>query len=376
MTAFNDIKSNNWPSADNEFEDFLLLSLPFNDIDSLTESPAVTAGSKVIYPKRTLTNNGVASVESGNRITDNATITGSSWDASHDMKYAFRYGYDKYGDPSTTNSAAFASNGGTYKIVFGDGGYAVSQQIVIKLYQNGGDIKVNHGETDEQTLTSTAGFETWTIPASSVSQLKNIRLSNAGNTGPYLSSVYVDGVHLHNGGAKKFYDNHALWGTGGVSHVSTDALKGVGVKQPWTCEFYWRKDGTQYGNHGHFLLNPNNQTIGYREASATGTSTNDFYCDIGGTTAVGMITTAITEGVWNHFAFVHEGGGTIKTYLNGQLETTKTIGTSGTFADSTSIGGGVGGYTSKGVNGAIQDFRFYATAKYTADFTPPKAILS
>jgi hypothetical protein len=89
-----------------------------------------------------------------------------------------------------------------------------------------------------------------------------------------------------------------------------------------------------------------------------------------------MITSTIATGVWNHFAFVHEGGGTIKTYLNGQLETSKTIGTTGYFADSTSIGGGVGSYTSQGVKGAIQDYRVYLTAKYTSNFTPPSAILS
>ena len=35
MTAFDNIKTNNWPSESNDFEDFLVLELPLNDDASL-----------------------------------------------------------------------------------------------------------------------------------------------------------------------------------------------------------------------------------------------------------------------------------------------------------------------------------------------------
>ena len=118
MTAFDNIKTNNWPSSTTDpFEDFCVLKLPLNDQASLTESLPVVAGSQALFPKRTLTNIGVNAKRAGDGVTDTGTITGSPWDANHDMKFAFRDGYDTYGQPATSQSAAFASNGGTYKIV-------------------------------------------------------------------------------------------------------------------------------------------------------------------------------------------------------------------------------------------------------------------
>ena len=59
MTAFDNIKTNNWPATSNEFDDFLVLNLPLNDTRALTESLPVTAGSRVLSPKVTLANNNV-----------------------------------------------------------------------------------------------------------------------------------------------------------------------------------------------------------------------------------------------------------------------------------------------------------------------------
>ena len=58
MTAFDNIKTNNWPATSNDFEDFCVLKLPLNDQASLTESLPVVVGSKALSPKRTLTNTG------------------------------------------------------------------------------------------------------------------------------------------------------------------------------------------------------------------------------------------------------------------------------------------------------------------------------
>ena len=73
MTAFDNIKTNNWPSSTTDpFEDFCVLKLPLNNLASLTESLPVVAGSKALFPKRTLTNSG-AFAESD---------IGAKWDAS------------------------------------------------------------------------------------------------------------------------------------------------------------------------------------------------------------------------------------------------------------------------------------------------------
>lgn len=83
MTAFDNIKTNNWPATSNEFEDFLVLKLPLNDNASLTESLPVVAGSKQLSAKLTgFTNNGVAieaSTGSNKKHYDNhAVLTAAS----------------------------------------------------------------------------------------------------------------------------------------------------------------------------------------------------------------------------------------------------------------------------------------------------------
>jgi len=167
----------------------------------------------------------------------------------------------------------------------------------------------------------------------------------------------------------KFYGSSGYFD--GASKLTLD-LSTVSLASAYTVEFWWYKNGTQSGNHGHFCLNSaNNQSIAYREAAATGTGFNDFYIDLGGTSVTGLITQTINTGFWNHFAFVHEGSGVFKSYLNGVLQTTKTVGTTGTMGSTTSIGGGVGAYTGQFVNGYICDHRIYQAAKYTSNFNPP-----
>ena len=51
MTAFDNIKVNNWPATSNGFEDFLVLELPLNDQAALTSSRRdIVAGSKQGIP--------------------------------------------------------------------------------------------------------------------------------------------------------------------------------------------------------------------------------------------------------------------------------------------------------------------------------------
>ena len=383
MTAFDNIKVNNWPATSNDLEDFLVLKLPLNDTASLSESLPVNAGSQELFPKRTLTNSNVKAKRAGVSITDAGTITGSPYDANHAMEFAFRDGYDTYGQPATSQSAAFASSGGTYKIVFADGGYSVSQNIVLKFYINGGNIKVNAGETDEQEFTSSdgSGFQTWTIAASSVSQLKNVQLTNSSNTGPYWSGIYVDGVQLANppGGSKKHYDNNADFGTSSEDTyltipASSDFSFGTA---PWCIECW-----------AYIRSTPTNGTAIWDFDTGSGYTSEEwissytqggvvwFYC---GHSGYDGINATYTANQWQHWAWTWDGT-TARLFRDGTVaaSTTTTNKSAGWGSATRNITIGKQNYDSPNRFGdqQIQDLRFYkGIAKYTANFTPQVAIL-
>ena len=375
MTAFDNIKTNNWPSSTTDpFEDFCVLKLPLNDQASLTESLPVVAGSQALFPKRTLTNIGVNAKRAGDGVTDTGTITGSPWDANHDMKFAFRDGYDTYGQPATSQSAAFASNGGTYKIVFANGGYSVSQNIVLKFYINGGNLKVNAGETDEQEWTTTdgSGFQTWTIPASSVSQLKNVQLTNSGNTGPYWSGIYVDGVQLVNpsGGSKKHYDNNALF-SGSVLTTTAPVPRGGA---PRTLEFwaYLNSGASNWQNIVSYGSSSSGASFGINRGNSD-TSNIAFTGYSGGDWNTGVSVSSYLD-TWTHFSVSYDSG-TVQMFLNGTSIGTasRTLNTGGsTFV----VGGSEHSGNVERFEGKLQDVRVYNKKIRTANFTPPSAILS
>lgn len=390
MTAFDNIKTNNWPATSNDFEDFLVLKMPLNDTDSLTESLPVFAGSQELFPKRTLTNIQVNTKRAGASIDGAATITGSAWSANDTFQYAFREGYDTYGDPQASQSAAFASNDGTYKIVFADGGYSVSQNIVLKFYINGGNIKVNEGEADEQEWDTTDGsaFQTWTIDASSVSQLKNVQLTNSGNTGPYWSGIYVDGVQLVNapGGQKKHYENNAYFDSNAYLQLAAaDSVFNLGTDD-FCIEYYFKADNLSSAYRLFQLGLEINWTENIEmQMNTDGTIDYDIYP--GGSVATDNYgftgTQTFTAGTWNHVAFTRQGS-TFRGFLNGVADGSATyagIISSPTLANNRpSFGCRTNGsatvISGPRLVGSIQDFRLYrGVAKYTANFTPPSAIL-
>ena len=388
MTAFDNIKTNNWPATSNNLEDFLVLKMPLNDNASLTESLPVAVGSKELFPKRTLTNSQVRPKSAGVGIDDAATITGTPWSANDTFEYAFREGYDTYGDPQSARSAAFASNGGTYKIVFADGGYSVSQNIVLKFYINGGNLKVNEGETDEQEWTTTDGsaFQTWTIAASSVSQLKNIQLTNDTNMGPYLSGVYVDGVQLVNPALKKHYDNNAYFDSNAYLQLAAaDSVFDLGTDD-FCIEYFFKADNLSSAYKLFQLGTEINWTENIEMRMTTsGTINYDIYP--GGSVATDNYgftgTQTFTAGTWNHVAFTRQGS-TFRGFLNGVADGSATY--AGTISSPTPAhhrptfgartNGSVTTIQGPRLVGSIQDFRLYkGTAKYTSNFTPPGAIL-
>ena len=374
MTAFDNIKVNNWPATSNDFEDFLVLELPLNESAALVESRRdIVVSDKVLHPKVALTNSGVNAKRAGVSVTDAGTITGSPWADNHHMQWAFRDGLDTYGDPSTSNSAAFASNGGTYKIVFADGGYSVSTNIVLKFYINGGNIKVNAGETDEQEFTSSdgSGFQTWTIAASSVSQLKNVQLTNSGNTGPYWSGIYVDSVQIANppGGPKKHYDNNAVFNSSVLTTTAPVPRKG----ESRTLEFwaYMNSGASSWQNIIAYGTNSDSKCFGINRGNSD--SSNIAFTGFSGGDWDTGVSVASYLDTWTHFSVSYDSG-VVEIFLNGV-----SIGTANRTLDTGGSNFVIGASEHSGnqerFDGAIQDVRVYNKKIRTGNFTPPGAIL-
>ena len=132
MTAFDNIKTNNWPAASNDFEDFLVLKLPLNDNASLTESMPVVAGSQELFPKRTLTNSGGVSLVSAGGIVYSAN-GGGNLNSSSSWANVFN------GEVPTNNSSysdvAAVEGGNTSTITFSP---ALSGNIRVRISSSAG----------------------------------------------------------------------------------------------------------------------------------------------------------------------------------------------------------------------------------------------
>ena len=92
MTAFDNIKVNNWPATSNDFEDFLVLKMPLNDQDIIDGKLAHYCWQPGVISKKTFTNTSVTSLESGTVYSTEGTQTGSDWGAGHEITGAFRKG--------------------------------------------------------------------------------------------------------------------------------------------------------------------------------------------------------------------------------------------------------------------------------------------
>lgn len=91
---------------------------------------------------------------------------------------------------------------------------------------------------------------------------------------------------------------------------------------------------------------------------------------------------AISANVWNHVAIVNQVGQDLKMYLNGVSISDQGSGFTKIANPSTNshgsaihIGGASGQLSNGSMNGQIQDLRISKKAVYTANFTPPAALL-
>lgn len=370
MTAFDNIKVNNWPAASNEFEDYLVLELPLNDAASLTQSRRdIVVSSNVLFPKRTLTNSGVNSTVSGTVYSTQGTLTGSGWGAGHEISSAFRQGYLLYGVPQASGSGAFAASNTSWRYTF-PSPITVTSNTTIHFWRNGGSIKVNAGETDEQTNNTDSGQTAWTIPASDVAVLRNVELYTDYNTGPYWSGIEVNGVQLYDapGGPKKHYDKNARF------------TKDDRISLPSQVDFLWgTRDFTfevwvypTTDTHGTLYDTGSVNTAGHHALFIDGSYM--YWRMLPGTDClVAHSTSGYTTDEWQHIACVRHNG-TLKIYRNGQ-EVASQANNSNITQGAWAIGDLNGHGPSYRFSGQMQDYRIYNIAKYTSNFTPPGAIL-
>ena len=382
MTAFDNIKTNNWPSASNELEDFLVLKLPLNDNASLTESLPVVAGSKELFPKRTLTNSGVASLaaQTGAPYASMLTIDTSVRDNTPTSN-AF--------DGSTTTqfkwnvSGTSVGNSGTATITFNPPIQNVTQlRVHAWLNDNQYDkhgVSINNGTYVYPNIYG--GDNQWhdlfdssfsSLGFSSGGTLSKLQFRtevdmNGQNPPSWIRAIEVNGTILQDapGGPKKHYDNNATFNGSSTLLLSNS---GINLGGDYCVECYFRPSGS-IGEHTRiFECQPANFAF-YIYGS-----NNSTYVQVGGGSSLSGGANTWTINTWHHFATTRQNGVT-RLFIDGVQK-----GSSGSSTAALNLGTTInlngdasGNYR---WSGAMQDFRIYnGVAKYTANFTPPSAIL-
>ena len=365
MTAFDNIKANNWPATSNELEDFLVLELPLNDAASLTESRRdIVAGGTVLYPKRTLTNAGVKSVSNppGFRIwssaLDSSNTNNLPFRASKTIADAFKPTPVQVETGSNGSGRViwldFASNGGAITgstLLIVGAGFTASMRDV---YFNGSSTKA--GNIDE----------TLNISGTTINSIQ-IK-SNASNAGAGFAGIELDGVRLIDS-SRKHYDNNAVLAAGSSNYLQTVGLASVS-NTDYTYECYAKADGA-IGNLS--LFHTNQTTRGGILALFTSATNIQLYFGPGGNWTSNHNIAVNIDAAWHHYAVVRQNGGDVSLYMDGILKGAVT--TPGAHTHGELVIGRQSGDNNLYWNGAVQDFRIYRTAKYTSNFTPPPAIL-
>lgn len=380
MTAFDNIKTNNWPSTFNEHEDFLVLKMPLDNQASLAESLPVVAGSKVLFPKRTLTNTGVNAKASG--LSYSALISGTV-DNSYPLSNLFggTIGPGYVNGTRSTNPGSLTLNLSSLNITVDKVRLYTYVAGSPTLEVNGSAVSVLTGDrTTEVTVNG---------------QLNSIEWSYDSVHGPYcyMRGIEVDygdgnGYQLLTdapGGTKKHYDNNAVFnGSSNFLYHAPNKLFNLGTDD-WCIECWFKKDNLNatgqlfqlgmevfYTNNIELSINSNGQMRYHMYGNGTDqegfTSSNN----------------AVTPGTWHHMACTRQGT-TFRGFLDGvQLGSwtkaaTWNVGSSDSAHNTPTIGARTNGSRNAMHNyfgGSIQDFRIYkGVAKYTSNFTPPSAIL-
>lgn len=383
MTAFDNIKANNWPSTFNEFEDFLVLKMPLNDLASLTESTPVVAGSKVLFPKRTLTNTGVAVLEAGDVIYSSGLSSTNGLAAGNPGKNAFDGSLSTYAQSNL-------SSDNSINVDFSSNPISYSSSVRIYCYAaNGYDITntyyLNSSASGTTFTGGAANFNgaAWITVASGSGTLSHLRLrlerGGGNNSAAGLYAIEVDGTILTEpaGGSKKHYANNVHFGLHKYISIPQDSKFDLGT-EPFTLECYVKTSDTttgypiiigRWGSGGD--SNFSNKWDWRPRAADNGGRWCFRVPDSGGTSGIIDGGEAVTDGAWHHIA-VSRSGNTWRMFTDGQL--TNTVTNSNPIPALDGPLNLARGYHT--FNGYIQDLRFYkGVGKYTANFIPPSAIL-
>ena len=372
MTAFDNIKTNNWPADSNELDDFLVLELPFNDDDALTSSRRdIVVGSKVLRSKRTLTNTGgVNTVAAGPLYSANSTggafYSNGHWGQAFDGSLStgpFVY--------STTTNTLTLPAGVTWneKIRV----YALRYSGGFEI--NGTDILASH------TIPSTAGWHDLTPTLGSSGTLSTILIGGVQTNYFKLFAVELDNqILIDPVAAAKHYNRSADFGTLTQDKyltipASEDFLFG---DSPWCIECW-----------AYIRSTPTNGTAIWDFDTGAGYTNEEWissYCQNGnvwfywGHGGYDGISATYTADQWQHWAWTWDGT-TARLFRDGALanSTSQTNKSAGWGSATRDITIGKQNFDSPNRFGdqQIQDLRIYkGTAKYTSNFTPPGAILS
>lgn len=390
MTAFNQIKQNNWPAQQNQYDDYLVLSLPLNNEAALAESRSINAGSKVMRPAKALTGTtGIGLQSSGEAqwLNKRATVSISTAIANSNVT-------SNIFDGSTVTkcewsvSGTNAGNSGTCTITFSPAvtvtsGLRVHAWLNDNQYDKHG-VSINGGsyfypniyagdnqwhDLLDSTYSNGTGFTGGTL--NSISFRVEVDMNGQNPTG-WVRAIEVDGEILTDGLQKKFYSETARFAGGFVEvPASGDLYFG---QEDYTIEWW------QYWNTitGYQTLYNMNYVSGNNLLIQTGNGTGLYRIfSNNASPLVNESGNAPATGVWHHYAVVRRGT-TLTIYRNGSVTGSGTDSSDvGRRDTSLYIGAKVIGGLDYALDGYVQDLRAYkGVAKYTSTFTPPGPILS
>ena len=369
MTAFNSIKTNNWPAASNDLEDFLVLELPLNDQAALTSSRRdIVAGSTVLHPKRTLTNTGVSMISAGGIIYSSSVSSTNGLKADYPAANLFDGQTSTYAQNnlSADNSITvdFSSNPISYTssvriYTYAANGYGITNTYYLNGSSTGTNF-VGGGSNFNGAAWTTVATGTGTI-----TQIKlRMRRSGSASSATFYA-IEVDGTILQDGSPKKHYDNNATFNGSSTLLLSNS---GINLGGDYCVECYFMPTGS-IGEHTRvFEFKPANLAF-YIYGS-----NNNTYVQVGSGSSLTGGANTWTIDTWHHFATTRQNGVT-RLFIDGVQKGSSGSSTAGLDLDTTiNLNGNASG--SYRWNGAMQDFRIYnGVAKYSANFTPPGAIL-
>jgi len=377
MTAFDNIKTNNWPATSNDLDDFLVLELPLNDQESLTSSRRdIVAGRTVLYPKRTLTNTGVSMEAFDPNAGTAINIAASEYSTSGTVSNA---GNLFNGDTSTTVSSADgariywtpASNISVTKFEL----YFSSQYSSYKI-----GVEVTGGSNQVITKSNPGNSPGWveftSIAGDTIGPSNQIKFRSYRSNDTDPGILGINAIRVNDkivttapaGTPKKHYDDNATLVSGSSNYLQTVDISSVSDSD-YTYECYALANGTP-SSWSLFHTNPTSRK-GILALFTSATNIQLYFGNGGSWTSNHNFTVSV-DNTWHHYAVVRQNGGDVSLYMDGVLKGTHTP---GAHTHGELVIGRQSGDNNLYWNGPVQDFRIYNTAKYTANFTPPGAIL-